>query len=95
MTNKGNLMKTQNLVVDYEDQADWKQDSIVLEDVVLDGNHDALITKLEFAVYDMTRDNYSPPSRHIRIIGYAPADSDVTVKRGLNFWMDPENIWAE
>jgi SPX domain protein involved in polyphosphate accumulation len=87
--------KIQNLVVDYEDQADWLQDSIVLEDVILDGNHDALITKLEYAVYDMTRDNYNPPSKHIRIMGYAPADSDVTVKRGLNFWVHPENIFAQ
>jgi hypothetical protein len=85
----------QNLVVDYEDQADWLQDSIVIENVELTGNHDNLIIELEQAVYDGTRERYDPPSSHIRIVGYAPADSDVTVKRGLNFWTDDDNIFAQ
>ena len=84
----------QNLVVDYEDQADWLQDSIVIENVILPQEHDQLIVELEQAVYDNTRSMYNPPSSHIRIMGFAPADSDVVVKRGVNFWVDSENIWA-
>ena len=84
-----------NLVVDYEDQADWLQDSIVIENVISGQNHDQLIVELEQAVYDNTRSMYNPPSSHIRIMGYAPADSDVVVKRGLNFWVDSENIFAQ
>ena len=85
----------QNLVVDYEDQADWLQDSIVIENVILPQAHDQLIEELEQAVYDNTRDRYNPPSSHIQILGYAPADSDVVVKRGHNFWTSDENIWAQ
>ena len=84
-----------NLVVDYEDQADWLQDSIVVENVISGQNHDQLIVELEQAVYDNTRSMYNPPSSHIRIMGYAPADSDVVVKRGVNFWVDSENIFAQ
>ena len=84
----------QNLVVDYEDQADWLQDSIVIENVILPQAHDQLIVELEQAVYDNTRSMYNPPSSHIRIVGFALADSDVTVKRGLNFWTDEDNIFA-
>ena len=84
----------QNLVVDYEDQADWLQDSIVIENVILPQEHDQLIVELEQAVYDNTRDRYDPPSSHIRIVGFAPADSDVVVKRGVNFWTDDDNIFA-
>ena len=83
-----------NLVVDYEDEADWLQDSIVIENVTLGRKHEDLIVELEQAVYDGTRERYDPPSSHIRIVGYAPADSDVTVKRGLNFWTDEDNIFA-
>ena len=36
----------QNLVVDYEDQADWLQDSIVIENVILPQAHDQLIVEL-------------------------------------------------
>ena len=32
-----------NLVVDYEDQADWLQDSIVIENVIMGQAHDQLI----------------------------------------------------
>ena len=85
----------QNLVVDYEDQADWLQDSIVIENVILPQAHDQLIVELEQAVYDNTRSMFNPPSSHIRIAGFAPADSDVTVKRGLNFWTDDDNIFAQ
>jgi len=84
----------QNLVVDYEDQADWLQDSVVVENVILPQEHDQLIVELEQAVYDNTRSRYNPPSSHIRIMGFGPADSDVIVKRGVNFWVDSENIWA-
>ena len=83
-----------NLVVDYEDQADWLQDSIVIENVIMGQSHDQLIVELEQAVYDNTRSMFNPPSSHIRIMGFAPADSDVVVKRGVNFWVDSENIWA-
>ena len=85
----------QNLVVDYEDQADWLQDSIVIENVILPQAHDQLIVELEQAVYDNTRSMFNPPSSHIRIMGFGPADSDVIVKRGVNFWVDSENIWAQ
>ena len=84
----------QNLVVDYEDQADGPQDSVVVENVILPQNHDDLIVELEQAVYDNTRSMYNPPSSHIRIMGYAPADSDVVVKRGVNFWYDDDSIFA-
>ena len=88
------MANTVNLVVDYEDEADWLQDSIVIENVTLGRKHDDLIVELEQAVFDNTRERYDPPSSHIRIVGYAPADSDVTVKRGLNFWTDDDNIFA-
>ena len=84
-----------NLVVDYEDEADWLQDSIVIENVTLGRKHEDLIVELEQAVYDGTRERYDPPSSHIRIVGYAPADSDVTTKRGHNFWVHDENIFAQ
>ncbi len=84
-----------NLVVDYEDQADWLQDSIVIENVIMGQNHDQLIVELEQAVYDNTRSMFNPPSSHIRIMGFGPADSDVIVKRGVNFWVDSENIFAQ
>ena len=85
----------QNLVVDFEDQADWLQDSVVVENVILPQAHDQLIVELEQAVYDNTRSMFNPPSSHIRIMGFGPADSDVIVKRGVNFWVDSENIWAQ
>ena len=84
-----------NLMVDYEDEADWLQDSVLIENVTLGRKHEDLIVELEQAVYDGTRERYDPPSSHIRIVGYAPADSDVTVKRGLNFWTDDDNIFAQ
>ena len=84
----------QNLVVDYEDEADWLQDSIVIENVILPQAHDQLIVELEQAVYDNTRSMFNPPSSPIRIMGFGPADSDVIVKRGVNFWVDEENIWS-
>jgi len=87
-----------DLVVDYEDQEDWLQDSIVIKNVdmgYLTGNHDALIRTLEQAVIDETRSMYNPPSRYIEIMGYAPADSDVTVKRGVNFWTSDDNIFTQ
>ena len=88
------MADTVNLVVDYEDEADWLQDSIVIENVTLGRKHEDLIVELEQAVYDGTRERYDPPSSHIRIVGYAPADENVTVKRGLNFWTDEDNIFA-
>ena len=89
------MANTVNLVVDYEDEADWLQDSIVIENVTLGRKHDDLIVELEQAVYDNTRERYDPPSSHIRIVGYAPADSDVTVKRGVNFWTSDDNIFTQ
>ena len=88
------MANTVNLVVDYEDEADWLQDSIVIENVTLGRKHDDLIVELEQAVYDATRSMFNPPSSYIEIMGYTPADSDVTVKRGLNFWTDDDNIFA-
>ena len=84
-----------NFVVDYEDQADWLQDSIVIENVIMGQAHDQLIVELEQAVYDNTRSMYNPPSSHIRIMGFSPADSDVVVKGGVNYWVDSENIFAQ
>ena len=84
----------QDLVVDYEDEADWLQDSIVIENVILPQAHDQLIVELEQAVYDNTRSMYNPPSSHIQIMGYGPADSDVVVKCGVNYWHSDENIFA-
>lgn len=89
-----------NLVVDYEDQVDWLQDSIVIENVDL-GHDDStagrrhydLIIELEQAVYDNTRSMHNPPSSHIQIVGYGPADSDVTIKPGVNYWHSDENIF--
>ena len=86
----------QDLVVDYEDRADWLQDSVVIENVEISGDksHLVFLAELEGLVYDATRERYDPPSNKLRIVGYAPADSDVTVKKGLNFWTHPDNIFA-
>ena len=86
-----------NLMVDYEDQKDWLQDSVLIENVEIRPgiSHVVFLAELKGLVYDATRDRYNPPSSHIRIVGYAPADSDVTVKRGLNFWTDDDNIFAQ
>ena len=88
-------MIKQDLVVDYEDQADWLQDSVVIENVEISGDtsHLVFLAELKGLVYDATREMHTPPSRHIEIMGYAPADSDVTVKRGVNFWTSPDNIF--
>ncbi len=83
-----------NLRVDYEDQVDWLQDSIIIENVIIPQEHNQLILELEQAVYDNTRSMYQPPSSHISIVGYSPADSDVIVKKGVNYWYDDESIWA-
>ena len=82
-----------DLVVDYEDQVDWLQDSIVIENVIMGQEHTQLIQELEQAVYDATRSMFNPPSSHIQIVGYGPADSDVTVKHGVNYWHSDENIF--
>lgn len=83
-----------NLLVDYEDQADWLQDSIVIENVIMGQAHEQLLIELEQAVYDNTRSMFKAPSSHIRIMGFSPADSDVVVKSGVNFWTSDENVWA-
>ena len=88
------MEQTINLRVDYEDEADWLQDTIIIENVELGQKHDDLIVELEQAVYDETREWHNPPSSHIRITGYAPADSDVVLKKGVNFWTDDDNIFA-
>ena len=82
-----------NLMVDYEDQVDWLQDSIVIENVELGRDHYDLVIELEQAVYDNTRSMHRPPSSHIQIVGYSPADSDVTVKQGVNYWHSDEDIF--
>ena len=86
----------QDLVVDYEDQADWLQDSIVIENVEIRPNMSQVVflAELEGLVYDATRQMHNPPSNKLRIVGYAPSDSDVTVKKGLNFWTHEDNIFA-
>lgn len=81
-------------MVDYEDRVDWLQDSVVIENVDLSQNNYDLIIELEQAVYDATRFMINPPSSHIQIMGYAPADSNVVVKEGVNFWTSDENIFA-
>ena len=85
-----------NLTVDFEDQADWLQDSVVIENVEITGDtsHLVFLAELKGLVYDETRSMYSPPSNKIEIMGYAPSDSDVVVKKGLNFWTSPDNIWS-
>jgi len=85
-----------NLRVDYEDQADWLQDSVIIENVEITGDtsHLVFLAELKGLVYDATRSMYSPPSNKIEIMGYAPSDSDVVVKKGLNFWTSPDNIWS-
>ena len=83
-----------NLLVDYEDQADWLQDSIVIENVIMGQAHEQLLIELEQAVYDNTRSMFKPPSSYITIMGFSPADSDVVVKSGVNFWTSDENVWA-
>ena len=83
-----------NLLVDYEDQVDWLQDSIVIENVDLNQDHYNLIVELEQSVYDATRLMHNPPSSHIQIMGFSPADSDVVVKAGVNYWHSDENIFA-
>jgi len=66
----------------------------VIENVTMGQDHVQLIQELEQAVYDATRSMFNPPSSHIQIMGFSPADSDVVVKRGVNFWTDEENIWS-
>ena len=85
-----------NLMVDYEDQADWLQDSVLIENVEITGDtsHLVFLAELEGLVYDATRERYDPPSNKLRIMGYAPADSNVVVKEGVNFWTSDENIFA-
>ena len=85
-----------NLMVDYEDQADWLQDSVLIENVEIhEGtSHVVFLAELEGLVYDATRERYDPPSNKIQIMGYAPSDSDVVVKKGVNFWTSPDNIWS-
>ena len=84
-----------DLVVDYEDQVDWLQDSIVIENVTMGQDHVQLIQELEQAVYDATRSMFNPPSSHIQIMGFSPADSDVEVKNGVNYWHSDEDIWSQ
>ena len=85
-----------NLRVDYEDQADWLQDSVIIENVEITGDtsHLVFLAELKGLVYDATRSMNSPPSNKIEIMGYAPSDSDVVVKKGLNYWTSPDNIWS-
>jgi len=79
-----------DLVVDYEDQADWLQDSVVIENIETPVNPGELRDR----VFEATQMMMNPPSEHIVIMGYAPADCDVVVKHGVNFWTSDENIYA-
>ena len=79
-----------DLIVDYEDQADWLQDSVVIQNIETPVNPGELRDR----VFKKTRSMINPPSEHIVIMGYAPVDSDVTVKHGVNFWTSNENIFA-
>ena len=90
------MEQTINLTVDFEDQADWLQDSVVIENVEIKGDtsHLVFLAELKGLVYDATRSMKNPPSRHIEIMGYAPSDSDGVVKKGLNYWTSPDNIFA-
>ena len=85
------VAKVVDLVVDFEDCADWLQDSIVIENVETPVNRDELLER----VIKTTRSMYTPPSKHLEIMGYTPADSDVTVRSGVNFWTSPNNIFAQ
>ena len=80
-----------DLVVDYEDHADWLQDSVVIKNIETPGNPGELRDR----VFEETRTMKNPPSEHIEIMGYAPADSDVTVRHGVNFWTSDENIFSK
>ena len=90
------MVKAVNLMVDYEDQKDWLQDSVLIENVEIRPNMSQVVflAELEGLVYDATRQMHNPPSNKLRIVGYAPSDSDVTVKKGLNFWTHDDNIFA-
>ena len=79
-----------DLIVDYEDRADWLQDSVVIKNIETPVNPGELRDR----VFEKTRTMIKPPSEHIKIMGYAPVDSDVTVKSGVNFWTSDENIFA-
>ena len=91
-----NMVMKVNLRVDYEDQADWLQDSVIIENVEITGDtsHLVFLAELKGLVYDATRSMKNPPSNKIQIMGYAPSDSNVVVKKGLNFWTSPDNIWS-
>ena len=80
-----------DLVVDYEDHADWLQDSVVIKNIETPVNPGELRDR----VFEETRSMVNPPSSYIEIMGYAPADSDVTVRHGVNFWTSDENIFSK
>ena len=85
------VAKVVDLVVDFEDCADWLQDSIVIKNVETPVNRDELLER----VIKTTRSMYTPPSKHLEIMGYTPADCNVTVRSGVNFWTSPNNIFAQ
>ena len=85
------VAKVVDLVVDFEDCADWLQDSIEIRNVEIPVNPEKLLER----VIETTRSMYTPPSKHLEIMGYTPADSDVTVRSGVNFWTSPDNIFAQ
>ena len=87
---KGTLMKI-DLIVDYEDHAAWLQDSVVIHNIETPVNPGELRDR----VFEETRTMKNPPSEYIEIMGYSPADSDVTVKHGVNFWTSDENIFSK
>ena len=65
---------TADLIVYYEDKADWLQDSVIIKDVETPINKRALVQK----VIKATRTMFTPPSEHIRIVGYGPLRDDVS-----------------
>ena len=63
----------------------------MIRDVELPVNERLLVQR----VVEETRSKYSPPSEHISLMGYTPADSDVVVKNGVNFWTSEDNIFSQ
>ena len=74
---------TADLIVYYEDKADWRQDSVIIKDVETPISKRALVQK----VITATRTMFTPPSEHIRIVGYGPLRDDVSA-RGLVWYHD-------
>ena len=92
---KNKQANTMTLMVDYEDQVDWLQDNVIIHDVVCGVSHQEMMETLSKRVVEETRYMYQVPSAHLKVMGWAPAYSGDVVKKGFNFWTDPENIWSD